>query len=214
MMPPDRSLSVQNSIFGVVVLSAVVAPVATAGIVVSTNKFVWDYQTAGAGLTTVTETFDGISNGFYSNPYTASIGSVGSGMTWTATAPGGLYVQSGLFSTNNPADLTFTFSPGIQAVAGNFFATDIDFNTVSALFRVTLSDGTGYEGFADASSDFTGFYSTSGATITSLTVRVSSLQGATNLFPTVDNLYFGIPAPGALALVGAAGVLGFGMRRR
>lgn len=204
----------QNSIFGVIVLSAVVAPVATAGIVVSTNKIIWDMQTAGAGLTTVTETFGGISDGFYANPYTASIGSVGSGMTWTATAPGGLYVQSGLFSTNSPADLTFTFSPGIQAVAGNFFATDVDFGTVPALFRVTLSDGTGYEGYADASSNFTGFYSTSGATITSLTVRVSPLQGQANLYPTVDNLYFGIPAPGVFALLGVAGVLGFGMRRR
>jgi hypothetical protein len=214
MMPPDRSLSVQNSSLGVVALSAVVAPVATAGILVSTNKIIWDMQTAGAGLSTVTESFDGISDGFRSNPYTASIGSIGSGMTWTATAPGGLYVQSGLFSTNSPADLTFTFSPGIQAVAGNFFATDVDFGTAPALFRVTLSDGTGYEGYANASSDFTGFYSTSGATITSLTVRVSPLQGQANLYPTVDNLYFGIPAPGVFALLGVAGVLGFGMRRR
>jgi hypothetical protein len=48
---------VQNSILGVIVLSAVVAPVATAAILVSTNKTIWDMQTAGAGLTTVTETF-------------------------------------------------------------------------------------------------------------------------------------------------------------
>jgi hypothetical protein len=176
---------------------------------VSTNKIVWDYQTAGAGLTTVTETFSGISSGFYSGPYTANIGSVGSGMTWTATAPGGLYVDSGLFSTNNPVDLTFTFSPGIQAVAGNFFGTDIDFNTLSAGFRVSLSDGTGYEGFTDSNSDFTGFYSTSGATITSLTVR--SVPGG---YPVFDNLYFAVvPAPGALALLGVAGIIGRRSRR-
>lgn len=204
----------QNSTFGVIALSAVAAPAATAGILVSTSQVIWNMQTSGAGLTTATETFSGLSEGFYSSPYTSSIGSVGSGLTWTATAAGGLFVSSGLFSTNNPADLTFTFSPGIQAVAGNFFATDIDFGTVAALVRVTLSDGTGYEGFANASSDFTGFYSTSGATITSLTVRVSSLQGEANLYPTVDNLYFGIPAPGVLALLGAAGLLRFGMRRR
>lgn len=204
----------KTSTFGAIVLSAIATSVAGAGIVVSTNKIVWDMQTGGAGLTSVTETFNGIANGFYADPYTASIGSVGSGMTWSASAAGGLFVQSGLFSTNNPADLTFTFSPGIQAVAGNFFATDIAFGTVPALFRVTLSDGTGYEGFADSNSDFTGFFSTSGATITSLTVRVTPLQGEADLYPTVDNLYFGIPAPGVFALLGVAGVLGFGMRRR
>ena len=204
----------KTSTFGAIVLSAIATSVAGAGIVVSTNKIVWDMQTGGAGLTSVTETFNGIANGFYADPYTASIGSVGSGMTWSASAAGGLFVQSGLFSTNNPADLTFTFSPGIQAVAGNFFATDIAFGAVPALFRVTLSDGTGYEGFAESGSDFTGFFSTSGATITSLTVRVTPLQGEADLYPTVDNLYFGIPAPGVLALLGVAGVLGFGMRRR
>ncbi len=205
----------KTSTFGAIVLSSVaVASTASAGIVVSTNQVVWNMQTGAAGLVTATETFNGISDGFYANPYTASIGSVGSGLSWTASAPGGLYAQGGLFSTNNPADLTFTFSPGVQAVAGNFFATDINFGAVPALFRVTLSDGTGYEGFADDGSDFTGFFSTSGATITSLTIRVTPLQGEPNLYPTVNNLYFGIPAPGAIALLSFAGLLGFGTRRR
>jgi hypothetical protein len=202
--------SVVSAVVSVVAVATGSAP-ATAAIIVSTNKIVWDLQTAGAGLTTVTETFSGISSGFYSGPYTANIGSVGSGMTWTATAPGGLYVESGFFSTNNPVDLTFTFSPGIQAVAGNFFGTDIDFNTISAGFRVSLSDGTDYEGFTDPSSgfNFTGFYSTSGATITSLTVR-SVPKG----YPVFDNLYFAVvPAPGALALLGVAGIIGRRNRR-
>lgn len=204
-----------SSTFGVIVLSATaVASTASAGIVVSTNQVVWNMQVGSAGLVTATETFDGIADGFYASPYTASIGSVGSGMSWTASAAGGLFVQGGLFSTNNPADLTFNFSPGVQAVAGNFFATDINFGSIPALFRVTLSNGTAYEGFAEDGSDFTGFFSTSGATITSLTVRVTPLQGETNLYPTVNNLYFGIPAPGVFAILGVAGVLGFGLRRR
>jgi len=35
------------------------------------------------------------------------------------------------------------------------------------------------------------------------------------VFPSVDNLYFGvIPAPGAFAILGAAGLVGFSLRRR
>ena len=31
--------------------------------------------------------------------------------------------------------------------------------------------------------------------------------------PSVNNLYFGVPAPGAIALLGAAGLIGFRRRR-
>jgi len=43
---------------------------------------------------------------------------------------------------------------------------------------------------------------------------VSNAAGADNVFPSVDNLYFGVvPAPGAIALLGVAGLAGT-LRRR
>jgi hypothetical protein len=113
-------------------------------------------------------------------------------------------VQSGLFSTNNPTSVTFQFSPGVQAVAGNFFGTDISFNAVPSLVQVTLADGTSTILLANGPADFSGFFST-GAAISSLTVTAAS--GST-VYPTVDNLYFAvpIPAPGAAALIGLAAV--------
>ena len=206
-----------SSTFGAIVLSAsAIVSTASAGIVVSSSKVVWDLQTAGAGLGQVEESFNGIAAGTYAGPITQSIGSVGSGMSWTAAAPGGLTVGSGLFSATAPVDLTFSFTPGVQAVAGNFLALNANQGSSPALFRVTLSDGTSYEGFAGGSASaagFAGFFSTSGATISSLTVRVTPLTGG-DLRPAVDSLYFGIPAPGVFAILGVAGFLGFGFRRR
>jgi MYXO-CTERM domain-containing protein len=50
-----------------------------------------------------------------------------------------------------------------------------------------------------------GFYST-GSSIASMSITSSSLAGGA-LYPTVNNLYFAsVPAPGALALVGLAGL--------
>ena len=133
-------------------------------------------------------------------------------MNWSATATGGLYVQAGFFSTNSAGQaLTFDFSaPGlsIQAVGGNFFATDSSFNVVPAIVSVLLDDGTSYVSVMTSASSFVGFVST-GAAITSISL---SLPVSADLFPTVDRMLFGVvPAPGAIALLGLAGVVG---RRR
>jgi len=86
---------------------------------------------------------------------------------------------------------------------------------VPAIITVTLSDSTTYIGYANGPSDFIGFYST-GATISSLSVTVSS-TGSGAAYATADNLYFAtvgpVPAPGALALLGVAGVASRGRRR-
>ena len=169
-----------------------------------------DYNTlvASIGCTSYTETFGATPTGFLPSGYSSSTGPV----NWSATATGGLYVQAGLFSTNSAGQaLTFDFSaPGlsIQAVGGNFFATDINFNVVPAIVAVLLDDGTSYVSVMTSASSFVGFVST-GAAITSISL---SLPVSADLFPTVDRMLFGVvPAPGAIALLGLAGFVG---RRR
>jgi hypothetical protein len=207
-------------LFGVALAGACVVQSASAAIVVTTNQALWNSAVAGFGVV-ATETFNGIANGFYNDPFAGSVtpSAVGApAVTWSASAAGGLYVQDGVFSTNNPTTLTFTFTPGVRAVAGNFFGTDINFGNATVLFTVELSNGTAYEGISADATTFTGFRSTNAATISSLeltVVNAPGFVGGGDVYPSVDNLYFGvIPAPGAFAILGAAGLVGFSLRRR
>jgi uncharacterized protein (TIGR03382 family) len=192
----------------VVTVSAVVASSASAAIITFTQQNVWEGYSALQSIAVYTETFNGISNGFYASPYAGTTGPV----NWTASATGGIYVQGGLFSTNNPETLTFDFGSGVNGVAGNFFATDINFNVVPAFVYLTLNDGSSYIGYIDSQTAYTGFFST-GALITGLQIQATQPGGT--VYPTVDNMQFAtndiVPAPGALALLALAGVAG---RRR
>jgi hypothetical protein len=113
----------------------------------------------------------------------------------------------------SPVTLTFALSPSVQGVAGNFFGTDDSFGIVPAIVGVQLADGSSYIGYAASAADFVGFYST-GAAISSISVSASNVSGTNNIFATVDNLYFAVPAPGALALIGVAGLVGARRARR
>lgn len=184
-----------------VVGCAVVAAPASASVFSFTQQNVWDAYVAFQALTTVTEDFNAIGDGTYASPFNGSQG----GINWTASAPGGIQVQSGLFSTQTPTTLTFSFSPGVQGVGGNFFGRDAGFNALPSIVQITLSDGSGYIGITSSASDFVGFYS-NGAAISSLSIAVAS--GST-VFSTVDNLFFAVPvpAPSAAALIGLAAMV-------
>jgi hypothetical protein len=191
------------------VASALVASSASAGIVVYSNQSIWNARVATDGLVVETETFNSIADGYRPAPFAGSTASV----NWSAFADGGLYVQGGVFSTEFPDPLTFTFTPGVRAVGGNFFGVDAEFANAAVFFSVLLSDGTSYEGEASSPASFTGFRSTTAATIASLTINVENAVGAAAVYPSVDNLYFGVPAPGAVALLGVAGLVGSRRRR-
>ena len=190
---------------------AVAASSASAGIVVYTNQAIWTNRIASDGLVVETETFNSIADGYRPAPFTGSTASV----QWSAFADGGLYVQGGVFSTEFPEGLTFSFTPGVRAVGGNFFGVDAEFANAAVFFSVLLSDGTSYEGEASSPASFTGFRSTTAATISSLTINVQNAVGTSAVYPSVDNLYFGVtvPAPGAVALLGVAGLVGSRRRR-
>jgi hypothetical protein len=194
-----------------VVASSLVATSASAAVITFTQKFVWEAYSSAQGNALYLENFNNITDGFYASPYSSSTGPV----NWTATAANGIFVQGGQFSTNAPEALSFTFGPNVRGIGGNFYGTDASFNAVPSIVTISLADGTSYVGFANSTASYTGFYST-GAAITSLTIAATSVPAGTVVFPTADNMQFAVPvpAPGALALVGAAGLAGGARRRR
>ena len=190
-------------------MAVVMTQAASAAMVTFTNATLWNGFTVAQGGSVATETFNSY-NGFYLNGLTGNAGWI----QWTASAPGNLYAGSGFMSTNSPeALLTFNLSPSVQGVAGNFFATDANFNILPAIIGVQLADGSAYVGYAASAADFVGFYST-GAAISSISVSVAGNLPAGTNFATVNNLYFAVPAPGAVALIGVAGLIGGSRKRR
>jgi hypothetical protein len=206
-------LNIRHFLPAATLLVAISSP-ASAAIVVYVNQGLWNSAVTNAGLAVEAETFNQVEDGFHESPFGGSTASV----EWSASASQGLYAQDGVLSTNFPETLTFTFTPGVRAVGGNFFGTYQDFNNASVIFTVALSNGTSFTGEASTPESFTGFRSTTAATISSLSIEVEPAQGFMGgemppVYPSVDNLYFGVPAPGAIALLGAAGLIGFRRRR-
>ena len=189
------------------------ASVASGAVVVLNSQFAWDVYVAAKGATVATEDFESFEPGV-----AASATRIAGGTTWTASATGGLYFGNvdvppvhRVISTNVANQtLNFTFAPGVQGIGGEMFGTDTAFAVVLARITVTLADGTSYVNDQTTATAFVGFYS-NGATISSISVATST----PNTYATVDNLYFAtVPAPGALALLSLAGVVGGRSRRR
>ena len=198
-----------RSLMAVSLASAAIASSASATILIFPDQFRFDAQTSSYYRST--ENFNTYT-GFYASPLTGSAGD----FNWSAASSGGLYVGtvngSAALSTNNPAPLTISFSGRtVNGVSGNIFGTDINFNVVPSIIQLSLQDGTSYIAFIDSQTAFAGFYST-GAAISAITISAQPLPGGTNaVYPTFDNMSVAVPAPGAIALLGLAGLAG---RRR
>ena len=135
--------------------------------------------------------------------------------SYTISAPGEVFSVPGAMSTNTPYDpLTVDFTgQDVYAVGGYFYASDFDGLFFPGTINVELSDGTVYSANPVSANDFVGFVSS--VPITSLTITVDDPGDLESRWATIDNFYVGaeIPAPGALALLGVAGLVG-GRRRR
>jgi hypothetical protein len=198
----------KSFVMAAVAASTVLTSAASASILVYTDQLLWNLQTAS--LNHSTENFSSYS-GAYASPMSGSTGAV----NWTATATGGLLVNGGALTTSNSTPMTLSFSgAAVQGIAGNIYGTDVNTVAVPSLVLVTLNDGTSYLNLIDTATAFVGFYST-GAAITSVQVSAQPLPGGTTtVFATVDNLNFAtVPAPGAVALLGLAGLAGSRRRR-
>jgi hypothetical protein len=204
----------RNTVTALAITGLALAGTASAGIVVTTDDGVWGLRNAIAGLTPVSADLSSIATGFYASGSSWSSG----GVNWSASAPGGLFVNGGKFSTNDPAPLTLSFAGGVKSVSAYFSATDFDFNALAGqLFEVTLDNGTTFTGLtqslANPAKAFVGFVATGSTLITGFTISVESIGGP-EAYPTIETMYFAVPAPGAFALLGAAALLGVSGRRR
>lgn len=191
-----------------IVGAALAASEASASIVVLSGEPLFNAYVANAGAAAVEETFDAY-DGFYSDPFAGSTGSI----DWIASATGGLFAQGGVFSTNSPSSLQFSFDPGaVQGVGGTMFGTDFDFGVVPAIIAVELDDGTTYISYVTSSDQFIGFWSTD-ASIVSFTISAESLDGS-DVFPSIDTMVMAVvPAPAPITLLGAIGLAGRRRRR-
>ena len=190
--------------------SAMLASGASAAIATYSQFSLWGQDVVAAGASVATETFNSYTTGLYPSPLTGSVG----GITWTATATGGIFCNStyGYFSTNNPVAATFTFAPGVMSVGANIFGTDSTFNIVAARITVTLADGSSYIASTSGPTDFVGFIS-NGAAISSLEMAAVGAPGS-NVYVAAENMYFGVdPAPGSVALLACAGLSATRRRR-
>ena len=198
--------------------SALVSSAATAGLAVYQQYDTWAFSVNnGLGLagqvplSIITENFNAYS-GAYANPLVGNTGSI----AWTAesynAATPGLFANNGWLSTSGPDEvLNFTFEPGVYAVGGNFFSRDAAFELRPALVAVFFADGSASVQYVTSATGFSGFTS-SDVAISSMSMQVYPVPAGVN-YIAVDNLYFGVPSPGALALLSVAGLVG-GRRRR
>lgn len=192
-------------------VALVSASTASASVGSFANQVLWDNYVSVKGYGIVEQQVGGRPQGHY-----ASLSGSGGGIGWTATAKGGFLAgpdSMATFLAGDEVSLSFSFSPGVRAVGGAMFSRLFKGDVTPSLVEVHLADGSSFSGFTFPSQDFIGFASTD-RDIVGLTI--SALNPGNGMFasPTIDSLYVGtIPAPGAVAVLGLAG-LGGRRRRR
>ena len=183
------------------------ASVSSAAIISFNDSGLFAQFAAVSGAAVATENFDAYSG------FAPTFSGVLGGVAWNANASGGMYAEGGVMSTNNPATLFFDFAGGVTGVGGQFFATDANFNFVPSMIMVGLADGSGFIGLVSSTTQWQGFWST-GAAITSISIQVMGGSGSPSLYPSADSISVAvIPAPGAFALLGVAGLASRRRRR-
>jgi hypothetical protein len=195
---------VLNSFTAVAALLGV-SSIASAELFVASSQSVFNELVEGYDGSVIGQTFGGYS-GFYDSGLSGGSGDA----AWTAEADGGLYAEFGVLSTEIPAaSLTFNFSSArVFAVGGNFFNTNPDFSTEPGLVKV-VAGGVSFI-LSSSPSSFAGFVSSSGSISSISIVRYGAAAAET--FASTNSLSIGvIPAPGAIAVLGIAGL---SVRRR
>ena len=167
-------------------------------------------ELAGPSMITVVDDLTGFAPGV-----TDSL-SGGSGWTsWTVSAEGGVRAGKS-FITSAVAGQTLFFDftgstdakNGLHGIGGNFGFRDEYGNFQPGTILLTLSSGASIYQTFSSKTDFAGFWLTDPAvTITGMSLQPVSGSNLAAYSVSVDNLYFGgVPAPGALALLGVAGI--------
>ena len=163
------------------------------------------------------------------------VGGVASGGTdwssWTATssasASGGemMSTGNGIYSTPAGSSVILDFTgpvgadfSGLRGIGGGFQFFDANGGFVPGKIWLKLSDGTSIFKNFNNETAFAGFWLTDPTlTITGLTIEPAGTAAATS-FVGIDTLYLGyagasVPGPGAITLLGAAGIVATRRRR-
>jgi uncharacterized protein (TIGR03382 family) len=129
--------------------------------------------------------------------------------SWSLGAANGVYLDgAGMARTQVNSDkLSLNFSSSnVFSVGGFFYNVDSSGGTRAGSMKIRLSDGTTFVRTVSNTTTFSGFVS-DGASIASVEVSHAGSLGS-QYFVATSGFNIGVvPAPGALALVGLAGVL-------
>lgn len=212
-----------RSIFAIATSAAIVAS-ADASIVAFTNYGEWAGASANAELALFGAPMaaDVHMEGFNGGP-SATLPTISGGSgwnAWSATATAGVRTNgSALVAAAAGNSLLFTFpnaggEPGLLGVGGNFRLYNADGQKVDGRLWVRLANGSSIVRNFTADDNFVGFWSDDmTAPITGLRIQPMG-SAASTFFVGIDNLFLAsVPAPGALALLGAAALVGTNRRR-
>ena len=191
-----------------------VSSAASAGVTSVTFSSLEDWQLfadeMSPPMVTVADSLEGYKPGIYESL------SGGFGWTsWTATAADGVRAGASFIATAVPGqslffDFTGSTSPqdGLHGIGGNFGFRDEAGQFQPGTVLLTLSTGEAIYQTFTSETDFAGFWVLDPeVTITGMSLQPMSGTGFVAYSVSVDNLYFGgVPAPGALALLGVAGI--------
>ena len=171
-----------------------------AAVLVFDNAAVFNAGLLDSSLSNFDQTFES-----YSGPAASFTGGTGE-YAWKASSPYGVLGQAGVIQTlASSGTLKFDFSSGnVYGVGGLFHYVDLNGAYKSGLMKIKLSDGTTFIRSISSQTTFSGFITT-GSSIASLELSHTGSTGVT--FSAAESLTIGyVPAPGAVALLGLAGL--------
>jgi hypothetical protein len=212
-----------RSIFAIATSAAIVAS-ADAAIVAFTSYGDWAGASANAELALFDSTFTpSMHTETFEGGPTASAPTLTGGSSWnawSATATSGVQTNGTALLTSvagNPLMLSFPNAggePKLLAVGGNFNLYNANGQKVDGRIWVRLANGSSIVRNFTANDNFVGFWSDD-VTAPIMSMRIQATGSGSSAFTVgVDNLYLAtVPAPGAVALLGAAALVGWNRRR-
>ncbi len=184
----------------VAALTTFISATTFASVLVFDNAQVFNAGLSDSSLASFDQTFES-----YSGPAASFTGGTGD-YSWKASSNLGVAAQAGVIQTlSSSGTLKFEFSSGnVYGVGGLFHYVDLTGGYQGGLMKIKLSDGTTFIRSITSQTTFTGFITTD-VSITSLELSHIGSIGAT--FSAAESLTIGyVPAPGAFALLGLAGL--------